>query len=227
MNYQRHYSALIERAKARATIDGYSERHHIIPRCMDGGDEPENLVRLTAEEHFVAHQLLAKIHPDNEKLLYGALLMVTAAHTGRSENKLYGWLKKRLAIAQSAKFKGRAWSEEQNAARAARVKAQWADPEFRAKMEAAIAKGRVNRKPVAEGKLASLREFRREQTKKRWQDPEYRAAQTEKNRARKMTDEQKAAVAAWMRGRVVSEATREKLRAATLAYFEKLRAEGA
>ena len=65
--------------------------HHIIPRCLGGSNEKENLVALTPEEHYVAHQLLVKIYPDNSSLTYAALKMVH----GRSNNKWYGWLKKR------------------------------------------------------------------------------------------------------------------------------------
>lgn len=61
MNYQRIYDQLIARAKDRKIYE-YSELHHITPRCIGGTDSPENLVRLTAREHFIAHALLFKIH---------------------------------------------------------------------------------------------------------------------------------------------------------------------
>jgi hypothetical protein len=43
-------------------LDGYSEVHHIIPRCMGGSNKKENLVRLTSREHFLAHHLLFRIY---------------------------------------------------------------------------------------------------------------------------------------------------------------------
>lgn len=58
MNYKRQYDLLIEKARNRCSVDGYKERHHIVPRCMGGGDEPSNLVELTVREHYVAHRLL-------------------------------------------------------------------------------------------------------------------------------------------------------------------------
>lgn len=61
MNYQRIYDQLISNAKQRE-VSGYTEMHHIIPRCMGGDNSNENLVRLTAREHFIAHELLFKIH---------------------------------------------------------------------------------------------------------------------------------------------------------------------
>ena len=48
----------------------YHERHHIIPRCMNGTNDKDNLIDLFAREHFVAHRLLALENPNNEKLVY-------------------------------------------------------------------------------------------------------------------------------------------------------------
>lgn len=64
MNYSKLYNQLIENAKfqGRNKEQDYFEEHHIIPRCIDGGDSLDNLVLLTAREHYVAHWLLTKIH---------------------------------------------------------------------------------------------------------------------------------------------------------------------
>lgn len=48
----------------------YHERHHILPRCMGGSDDDDNLIDLFAREHFIAHKLLAKENPDNNSLIY-------------------------------------------------------------------------------------------------------------------------------------------------------------
>ena len=93
MNYQKHYNLLIERAKNR-NLEGYKERHHIVPCCMGGTDERDNLVELTAEEHFVAHQLLVKMYPDHDGLKWAAVLMTGHSNGKRANNKLYGWLKR-------------------------------------------------------------------------------------------------------------------------------------
>jgi len=58
MDYEKHYSLLIKKAQKRGTVDGYKEKHHIVPRCMGGTDDKSNIVELTAREHFVAHLLL-------------------------------------------------------------------------------------------------------------------------------------------------------------------------
>lgn len=62
MDYARIYAEFIADRKAKPKPEGYTERHHILPRSLGGGDEPENLIDLTAEEHYFAHCCLAKIH---------------------------------------------------------------------------------------------------------------------------------------------------------------------
>lgn len=63
MNYTKIYTELIERAKDRKSVDGYKEIHHIIPKSEGGTDESDNLVELTAREHFIAHKLLWMENP--------------------------------------------------------------------------------------------------------------------------------------------------------------------
>lgn len=101
MNYERIYNNLIERAKSRNITNTYYERHHIIPRCLGGTNEACNLVNLTPEEHYLAHQLLVKMHPDHYGLIYAAILMCA----GRPSNKIYGWTRKRFSRLQSLNFK--------------------------------------------------------------------------------------------------------------------------
>lgn len=96
MNYAKHYDRLITRAQFRV-IDGYCEKHHIVPRCMGGGDESSNIAKLTAKEHYVAHQLLVKLHPDVGPLATAMILMGKNTKNG----KAYEWLRKRSAAAVS------------------------------------------------------------------------------------------------------------------------------
>ena len=73
MNYQRIYNQIIERAKTRQ-LSCYKEKHHIVPRCMGGVDE-NNIVELTAREHFLCHILLCEIYPKEYKLKHALFLM--------------------------------------------------------------------------------------------------------------------------------------------------------
>ena len=108
MDYLKHYNKLIERSKTR-TIKGYTEKHHIIPRCLGGGDSKSNLAVLTAEEHYVAHQLLYKIYSNEPKLLYAARMMCCKGRgqLGRSSNKLYAWMRKEYSKLKSIEQSGK------------------------------------------------------------------------------------------------------------------------
>lgn len=63
MNYARIYAAFIDDRKSKQPqAPEYSEKHHIKPRSLGGGDEPANIIRLTPEDHYFAHCCLAKIY---------------------------------------------------------------------------------------------------------------------------------------------------------------------
>lgn len=94
MNYQKHYDLLVIKARSRL-IEGYVEKHHIIPKCLGGSDEIDNLVILTSEEHFLAHLLLTKIYPNEPKLLFAVKMMTLKNPKNRRGNKMYGWLRKK------------------------------------------------------------------------------------------------------------------------------------
>lgn len=110
MNYKWIYDSLIskavDRAWSKSTAPCYIEIHHIIPKCLSGTNHKKNLVSLTASEHFVAHQLLAKIYPDNIKLAY-ALNSLSRKSSGQiRNNKQYAWIKNKLSKIRSDNWKG-------------------------------------------------------------------------------------------------------------------------
>jgi len=99
MNYKKIYDNIIDRAKSRE-LEGYTEKHHIIPRCMGGSDDIENLAKLTPEEHYVCHQLLVKMYPDNNKLVYAIQAMSMPGSASIRSNKIYAWLKRKYSEAK-------------------------------------------------------------------------------------------------------------------------------
>lgn len=88
MEYTAHYDRLILRARSRPKPSGYVEKHHVKPRSMGGDDDVDNLVWLTAREHFVAHELLAKIH--GGPMWYALWLMSISK---RLHSRQYEWIK--------------------------------------------------------------------------------------------------------------------------------------
>jgi hypothetical protein len=123
--YKICYDNIINRAHNRI-LEGYTELHHIIPRSMGGSDNADNLVALTAREHFICHILLTKftIGQDRNKMLHAAIIMKSANnYQDRYFNsRLYETVRKDYAIAASERqigelnhFYGKKHSEETRA----------------------------------------------------------------------------------------------------------------
>lgn len=75
MNYEKNYYDYIAYAKtlSRQKGDGeYYEAHHILPYSLGGDNSKENIVLLTAREHYLAHYLLVKITKgsDRKKMIW-------------------------------------------------------------------------------------------------------------------------------------------------------------
>lgn len=99
MDYLKIYNELMARSKTR-TLDGYTETHHIVPKCKGGSNDANNLAILTPSEHYLAHQLLVKIYPTDYGLVYAAKLMTGHKNGKRCNNKLYGWIRCKLSTAR-------------------------------------------------------------------------------------------------------------------------------
>ena len=82
--YKQWHDNIIAKAKNR-TLISYKERHHILPRCLGGKDNQENLVELTAREHFIVHMLLCKFTKGEAKrsMLYAFKCMCYYKKDGR------------------------------------------------------------------------------------------------------------------------------------------------
>ena len=115
MNYDRIYKEIVDNALGRDhTKIGYKERHHIIPKCMNGTDEYNNLVYLTAREHFLAHWLLVKIYPNNTGLIHGFNVMCVDSYGNRNLNThLYKYARERVSKLYKEKSKG-TWQGKDN-----------------------------------------------------------------------------------------------------------------
>jgi hypothetical protein len=80
--YQRWYWDIILKAKNRRLVDVYTEKHHIIPRSFGGTNNSDNIVKLTAREHFICHWILTKCTSGEYKNK-----MIRALHIMQCKNK--------------------------------------------------------------------------------------------------------------------------------------------
>jgi hypothetical protein len=70
-------------------LDGYTERHHIVPRCLGGNDTIDNIVLLTAREHFIVHKLLCRIYPNENKLFFAYRMMAVMKNSKDNDRDYY------------------------------------------------------------------------------------------------------------------------------------------
>ena len=108
MNYKNIYTQLIERSRTEKRVKHqgiYYEEHHIVPKCLGGTNDPENLVLFTAREHFIAHWLLTKIYPNEPSIIFAFTsfsmkLHGATNHTGKldeySTSKNYEYARRKV-----------------------------------------------------------------------------------------------------------------------------------
>lgn len=110
--YSKWYMRLVENAKSR-TLDGYIEKHHIIPRSIGGSNDKDNIVSLTPREHLIAHLLLTKCCIASEhkkKMIFALKCMSDMNNPFQNRNRGYGIISK-IAKSESG-FKGKTHKPE-------------------------------------------------------------------------------------------------------------------
>jgi hypothetical protein len=87
----------------------YYEKHHIIPKSLEGDNSKDNLVLLTAREHFICHYLLIKMLPENTNHWYSIVkafnMMKSSPNTHKNKryfnSRLYDYTRKHIIITLS------------------------------------------------------------------------------------------------------------------------------
>ena len=142
MNYQLIHNQIIKKAKQRIS-EGYTEKHHIIPKCLGGTDSEENIVKLTAKEHFIVHKLLVEIYPFENGLRLAVWMMANVKLEHRDYRigaREYQRLKENFSVAQSVIQKKRFEDPIERDKMATAATKNWQDLEYRSKMVDAATK---------------------------------------------------------------------------------------
>lgn len=105
------YWGFIEEKKNRILPEGtYTEKHHILPRCIGGEDAEDNLIVLTASEHYEAHRLLVELYPDNPALNKALFMMMCMKDTLGRDYKVsaedYSTIREEFARQRSIEYTG-------------------------------------------------------------------------------------------------------------------------
>lgn len=85
------YNNFISALKGQV-VEGYSEKHHIVPRSHGGSNKKDNLIALTPRQHFIAHRMLWKAYGGSMARAY--FLMNQATKYGKVGSKTYAMARK-------------------------------------------------------------------------------------------------------------------------------------
>lgn len=80
------YHILTDKKEIKENI--YTEKHHILPKCMGGSDSEDNLVLLTYREHVLAHMLLYLINSENKDMFLAFSLLTELKSNYISDEEL-------------------------------------------------------------------------------------------------------------------------------------------
>jgi hypothetical protein len=109
--YTKWYNLIVQNAQNRTTDLSYFERHHIVPKSLGGTNNKENLVMLTAREHFVCHLLLTKMlsGDSKRKMIYAFWQLSNQKNSSQQRycptSKTYEIARKMFAEWHSARMK--------------------------------------------------------------------------------------------------------------------------
>ena len=113
--YTRWYYNIIDSAKLRKIpADQYTEKHHIIPKSLGGNNSKENLVKLTAREHFICHWLLTKMTRGvyQKKMAYACKRLMHSKNKKQDRYKINSRLYEVLKVNMNELLKDRAFTPE-------------------------------------------------------------------------------------------------------------------
>lgn len=137
--YTKWYFSIITNPSLSA--DHY-EVHHIIPRSMGGDNSKDNLVRLSARQHFVVHKLLTKMinGPFKYKAKQAFICMCLMKSTTNPKEKIklksweYEYVKKNISLSRKIALADPVVREKMSKS----TKAAWADPIIREKISKSV-----------------------------------------------------------------------------------------
>ena len=108
--YSRWYKRIICNASMR-NISGYYEKHHIKPKSLGGSNSKNNLVKLTAKEHFLCHYLLTFCTRDQYKpKMIRAFMMMKSSSTNQDRyfnSRFYEKIRIEYSLIQSKTMTGK------------------------------------------------------------------------------------------------------------------------
>lgn len=222
--YRHIYERIILHAQHR-NLTSYTEKHHIIPKSLGGRHTSNNIVHLTAKEHYIAHACLTRCTKGQylRSMVYAFHMMGYARGSGQQQT-----YRKRAtsSVYQKNKIIYAKFVSERSKGHVASIKT-------RQKMSAAsLGRPKTSEHALNISRGLSGKPKTPEHMNKINHNPEKIAKTAEKHRGMKRTMEARAKMSAAAKERIqrdggpynkgirgISEETREKMRAAKAKYF--------
>lgn len=104
--YTKWYFQIIESARNNP-YQGYTEKHHIIPKSIGGTDTADNIIILSGRQHYICHLLLTKMTSGNNRYkMIKAAWMTSHTRTGTKTNsRIYQYLKENISFSKETRQK--------------------------------------------------------------------------------------------------------------------------
>lgn len=232
--YTKWYFSIIRASKSRnLSEDVETETHHIIPKCLGGTNEGDNLAELTLKEHYVCHLLLTKMVSERvskRKMWYAHYMMMRGKNRYRPTSRMYELAKRNMILANKDRpgpNLGKKMTEEQKEKLSKVRKGKKLGPmtaEHRQKLSKP--KTEEHKKKLSESKSGKTYGYKHsEETKRKMSEShatrvylpkteEQKKKQSDSLRGRKQTPEHVAKRAEKRKGKTHSEETKQKIREA-------------
>lgn len=191
ISYKDFINNIITQRGRKGCVGSYYETHHILPKCLGGTNESDNLIDLYAHEHFIAHKLLAIENPNNQKLVNAYAIMAFTKNPNHQRQELtpseYEQARKAFSNSMKEKWKDENYRKMQSNVLHNRWKdsnyrkqqserrtelnfKMWADSNFKQKMRE---KTRERWSNMTEEQLNKHRELMQKKSNQLWNDSTY------------------------------------------------------
>ena len=159
-HYLNRYIKFVTFAKQLIANDKYIESHHILPQSMGGLNDDDNLVKLSARQHYLAHWMLWKAYKSKEMTFaFFSMSNQSNQYQGRNRrinSRIYENLRNEFSTLLSKtaedKWQDSAYrqkhidtnnSEKTQKIRSEKAKELWQNPDYVEKLLASRAKARA------------------------------------------------------------------------------------
>jgi len=104
--YSKIYYSIIDRAKSRLSPIPH-ETHHILPKCLGGNNDRNNLADLTIREHYICHLLLTKFTTNDarQKMFYALHRCTNTDKIKIKSSRIYEYIRLNHSLTVSLRMK--------------------------------------------------------------------------------------------------------------------------